>query len=67
VSDLEALLRDPKLATSDPIACPHCTAMISILVGRNADGETTVDVTHPQPPCREFRLFVDRLFGRHRN
>jgi hypothetical protein len=67
MNDLEAIMRDPTLATSDRIACPACDEMISILVGRNAAGEPTVDITHPQPPCSDFRKFVERLFARHRN
>lgn len=63
MTDLEAIMRDPTLATSDRIACPTCPEMISILVGRDSDGNPTVDITHPQPPCSDFRAFVQRLFA----
>lgn len=65
MNDLEAILRNAALATSDRIQCPTCPEMVSVISGRNAAGEATVDVTHPQPPCPGFRAFVERLFARH--
>jgi hypothetical protein len=68
MTDLAAILRDPALVpNSGQIACPTCTESVSVISGRNAAGEPTVDVTHPQPPCAGFRAFVQRLWQRHGN
>lgn len=38
--------------------CPGCGATITFRTTANGQ---SVDVLHPQPPCTEFRAFIERL------
>lgn len=46
--------------------CPGCGETITFKTGTDANGNATLDVSHPQPPCSEFRAFIERLFTEHR-
>lgn len=43
--------------------CPGCSASITFITSNEGQ---SVDVLHPQPPCDEFRAFVERLQAAHR-
>jgi hypothetical protein len=57
-ADVLALLLD-----GSEQSCPACRAPLTFW--RSPDG-LTVELTHPVPPCAEFRAFVARLVERHR-